>query len=105
MFLEVKFSIYLNRRVFIMSSPLAFSADRSKASPLLQLFMRSRNLRNQIWVYTCLHTCIPITIHYKYIAGRYRPVRLADGPITARYRFIKNASWDVHCFGFVHINC
>ena len=28
--------------------------------------------------------------------GRYRPVRVADGPITARCRFIKNASW-VYC--------
>ena len=34
-----------------------------------------------------------VSILYKYIAGRYRPVRVADGPITARYRFIKNASW------------
>ena len=37
---------------------------------------------------------IPVSILYKSIAGRYRPVRVADGPITARYRFIKNASWD-----------
>ena len=29
----------------------------------------------------------------KSIAGRYRPVRVADESITARYRFIKNASW------------
>ena len=41
----------------------------------------------------------PITARYRFIknaksiAGRYRPVRVADGPITARYRFIKNASW------------
>ena len=33
----------------------------------------------------------PVSILYKSIAGRYRPVRVADGPITARYRFIKNA--------------
>ena len=33
------------------------------------------------------------SILYKSIAGRYRPVRVADGPITARYRFIKNASF------------
>ena len=39
-------------------------------------------------------TC-PVSILYKSIAGRYRPVRVADGPITARYRFIKNASWVV----------
>ena len=36
----------------------------------------------------------PVNILYKSIAGRYRPVRVADGPITARYRFIKNASWE-----------
>ena len=35
----------------------------------------------------------PANILYKSIAGRYRPVRVADGPITARYRFIKNAYW------------
>ena len=34
----------------------------------------------------------PVSILYKSIAGRYRPVRVADGPITVRYRFIKNAS-------------
>ena len=31
---------------------------------------------------------------YKPIADHYRPVRVADGPITTRYRFIKKASWD-----------
>ena len=31
----------------------------------------------------------PVSILYKSIAGRYRPVRVADGPIRARYRFIK----------------
>ena len=35
----------------------------------------------------------PVSILYKSIAGCYRPVRVADGPITVRYRFIKNASW------------
>ena len=38
---------------------------------------------------------IPVSILYKSIAGRYWLVRVADGPITARYRFIKNASGDV----------
>ena len=38
----------------------------------------------------------PVSILYKFIAGRYRPVRVADGPITARYRFIKNPSWVKH---------
>ena len=36
----------------------------------------------------------PASILYKSIAGRYRPVRVADGPITALYRFIKNAYWE-----------
>ena len=35
----------------------------------------------------------PVNILYKSIAGRYRPVSYPDGPITARYRFMKNASW------------
>ena len=35
----------------------------------------------------------PVSILYKSIAGRYRPVRVADGPITARCRFVENASW------------
>ena len=34
----------------------------------------------------------PVSLLHKSIADRYRPVRVADGPITARYRFIKNAS-------------
>ena len=38
----------------------------------------------------------PASILYKSIAGRYRPVSYPDGPITARYRFIKNAYW-VYC--------
>ena len=36
----------------------------------------------------------PLSILHKSIVGRYRPVRVADGPITARCRFIKNAGWD-----------
>ena len=31
----------------------------------------------------------PVSILYNSTAGRYRP----DGPITARYRLIKNAIW------------
>ena len=37
----------------------------------------------------------PVSILHKSTAGRYRPVRVADGPITARCRFMKNASWEV----------
>ena len=36
---------------------------------------------------------LPASILYRYIAGRYRPVSYPDGPIMARYRFIKNAYW------------
>ena len=36
---------------------------------------------------------IPASILYKSTAGRYRPVSYPDGPITARYIFIKNAYW------------
>ena len=39
------------------------------------------------------HSSAFLSILYKSIADRYRPVRVADGPITARYRFVKNASW------------
>ena len=39
--------------------------------------------------YSCMS---PVSILRKSIAGRYRPVRIADGPITVRCRFIKNAS-------------
>ena len=44
----------------------------------------------------------PVSILYKSIAGRYRPVRVAVGPITTHYRFIKNASLvmsSLHCGG------
>ena len=43
----------------------------------------------------CHLAMISVSILYKSVAGRYRPVRVADGPKTARYRFIKNASWDI----------
>ena len=36
---------------------------------------------------------VPVSILYKSIAGRYRPVRVADGPITTRYRCIRNTTW------------
>ena len=39
----------------------------------------------------------PVSILHTSIAGRYRPVRVADGPITARCRFMKNASWVYTC--------
>ena len=35
----------------------------------------------------------PASILYKSISGRYRPFSYPDGPIKARYIFIKNAYW------------
>ena len=40
---------------------------------------------------SCFCHTSPASILYKSIAGRYRPVSYPDGPITVRYRFIKNA--------------
>ena len=52
-----------------------------------------------------LHMILSSILH-KSIAGRYRPVSYPDGPITARYRFMWNASWAVINFGgmsYVHV--
>ena len=40
----------------------------------------------------------PVSILYKSIAGRYWPFWVADGPITTRCIFIKNASWDIYIY-------
>ena len=44
-----------------------------------------------------MHLLYPASILCKSIAGRYRPVRVADRPITARHKFIKNAYWVITC--------
>ena len=45
----------------------------------------------------------PASILYKSIAGRYRPFSYPDGPITARYRFIKNVYWEAsYQFDILH---
>ena len=36
-----------------------------------------------------------VSILHKSIAGRYRHVRVADGLITVRYRFMWNTSWGI----------
>ena len=58
--------------------------------PLLQINRMSSNISKSA-ADTALKYPVPIcpaSILYKSIAGRYRPVRVADGPITARYRFM-----------------
>ena len=53
----------------------------------------------RLWQKALLQRCssvqsnFRVNILHKSIAGRYRPVRVADGPITVRCRFINNASW------------
>ena len=44
------------------------------------------------WFSSCSFS-FPVSILSKSTAGRYRPVRVADGSITARCRFRKNAIW------------
>ena len=62
-----------------------------KSASLIFLLLCVLCFQRQPFRFLCI---IPVSILYKFIAGRYRPVRVADGPMTARYRFIKNASWD-----------
>ena len=45
-------------------------------------------LLSTFWVKYVSRTKSPASSLHKSIAGRYRPVRVADGPITARYRFM-----------------
>ena len=52
---------------------------------------KKKEKNNIIWCYG--NTAFPDSILYKSIAGRYRPVSYPDGPITARYKFVKNAYW------------
>ena len=47
----------------------------------------------------------PASILYKSIAVRYRPVSYPDGPITDRYRFIKNASWVMRVLWLCLVRC
>ena len=46
-----------------------------------------------IGIAKCARRRGPVSILYKSIADRYRPVGVVDGPRTARYRFLKNAVW------------
>ena len=52
-------------------------------------------------LYFMLRGHYPVSILHISIAGCYRPVRVADGPITARSRLIKNASWLVGNFIYI----
>ena len=56
---------------------------------------------HSIHIHTVKTSLYPVSILYKSITGRY--YRVADGPITARCRFIKNASW-VNCLQKIKVN-
>ena len=72
------------------------------------LFSNNGSVQIQIWKsphqkrvsWTFMVCIFPASILFKSIAGRYRPVSYPDGPITARYRFIKNAYWVITCSVF-----
>ena len=66
----------------------------------LKTLIRHRRMR-LLWVCTVCQIPFygspdynPTSILYKSTAGHYRPVSYPNGPITARYRFIKNANWE-----------
>ena len=113
--LVVKFSAYLNRHVFVLTtdglvkthciSKLARLSFQSNLFPFLknnldemQLLFSLENQtlppKNEIFQIKILIIFIPVSILRKSISGRHRPVRVADGPMTVRCRFTKNARWD-----------
>ena len=71
-----------------------------------QLWIRKYELRNRNYELYIMSELLPVKEYLpskhslKSIAGRYRPVKVIDGPITARYRFMKNDSWS---FSFILI--
>ena len=46
-----------------------------------------KNVFVYIQIMSAALTAYPVSILRKYISGRHRPVRVADGPMTARCRF------------------
>ena len=70
------------KKILLMNQLIAFETFKFMRCNVITVFLQ-----------TCLD--IPESIRHKYIANRYRPVRVADGPIRVRCRFIKNASSDV----------
>ena len=67
------------------SEEIVHIARVNKENPIQHLYPCSRI---RAFAFQIKSLDIPVSILHKSIAGRYRPVRLADGPITARYRFM-----------------
>ena len=67
---------------------------RDQEGPLINSVLVAKaaaGLHSAVGTVSDCRSSYPASILYKSIAGRYRPVSDPDGPITARYRFIKNA--------------
>ena len=97
---DLRFSIYVFIWLMALLTKLLFLASIYVKQSLLFNGICHVYYKKNIY-YTCLFViCIlssvtPASILYKSIAGRHRPVSYPDGPMTARYRFIKNAYWDI----------
>ena len=79
----MKFSIYLNKRDFVICISVVATVSSCfviVCSSSLIISVPREGCASQV------------SNLYKSLAGRYRPVRVADGPITARYKFIKNVT-------------
>ena len=115
-FLEMKCSIYFNRRVFVMVTiRLVWICHGKRVNRVIEVLLYFDLLHDHVqqkydhhkyaplphpYTHTPLpppppptSTPFPVNILYKSTTGRSLPVREADGPITASCRFIKNASW------------
>ena len=106
--LVVKFSEYLNRLVFVMKN-FKVSELKTKFRTSILVFLLTvprqflcysfnfvRVISDVTFVFFNISlgiigrlcsVIIPVSILRKSISGRHRPVRVADGPMTARCRF------------------
>ena len=103
--IKLRPSIRPNSLIFVRSTAvflLQFHFDRSIIVRALLVVSCSPHLApwisyvSRLWLLLgipIVFCTVPVSILHKSIAGRFRPVRVADGPITARGRFINNASW------------
>ena len=91
-FSVINFSVYLNRHVFVMEThKRTKTGDSVPSSPFIYSNVaREASYASQPFNYPAISQN---PSKHSSIAGRDRPVTVADRPITARCRFI-NASWD-----------
>ena len=81
-FLVVNFSVYLNRRVFVMDNRNGKNIITSRWHFVLLNVYVSDTFPLFQWIWAS-----PASILRKSTSGRHRPVSYPDGPMTARYRF------------------